>query len=65
MGDERTFRGPSFRPHTSWIRHRDDQEVAMLTEALGLLEWTAISASVATAAAALAVTLRGVLTRDR
>ncbi len=37
----------------------------MLTEALGLLEWTAISAGVASAMAALAVTLRGVVTRGR
>ena len=33
----------------------------MLTEALGLLEWTAIGASVAAAMAALAVTLHAVL----
>jgi len=37
----------------------------MLTEALGLLEWTAISAAVAVAMATLAVTLRGVLARGR
>jgi len=37
----------------------------MLTEALGLLEWTAIGAGVAAAMAALAVTLHTVLTRDR
>jgi len=43
----------------------DDQEVAMLTEALGLLEWTAIGASVAAAMAALAVTLHAVLSRGR
>jgi hypothetical protein len=37
----------------------------MLTEAIGLLEWTAIGASVAAAMAALAVTLHAVLSRGR
>jgi hypothetical protein len=40
-------------------------EEAMLTEALGLLEWTAIGASVAAAMAALAVTVHAVLSRGR
>ena len=37
----------------------------MLTEAIGLLEWTAIGASVAAAMAALAVTLHAVLVTRR
>ena len=35
----------------------------MLTEALGLLEWTAIGACIAAAMAALAVTVHAVLSR--
>ena len=37
----------------------------MLTEALGLLEWTAIGTGIAGAMAALAVALHTMLTRDR
>ena len=36
----------------------------MLTEALGLLEWTAISTVVTAATATLAMTLHRVLSRD-
>jgi hypothetical protein len=64
MGDERTFRGPPSAPLASSVRQPADQEVAMLAEALGLLEWTAISAVVTAATATLAMTVHGVLSRD-